>query len=141
MQSKIVAITNDIETNGTNKYFYIGKIDDRIIGCISHGPCGPEISECSKGVYDHYREIGSVFVRPEYQGQGIGSLLLNTMFLTMKAKGYTEFVLDSGYPSAQKIWSQKFGPPSIIAKDYWDESYDHMVWFKTFEDITISFQV
>jgi hypothetical protein len=50
------------------------------------------------------------------------------MYFTLQNRGIEEFGLDSGYASAQNIWKKKFGEPDYLLEDYWDESYDHMIW-------------
>ena len=50
------------------------------------------------------------------------------MFLTLKARGITEFCLDSGYTNAQTIWKKKFGKPHYLLKDYWNAGCHHMIW-------------
>lgn len=85
-------------------------------------------------------EIGTVFVKPDYQGQGIGNLLLNAMYLTLQSRGIEEFCLDSGYVNAQKIWKGKFGEPDYLLENYWGEGYPHMIWRKRISDISIIFR-
>ncbi len=99
------------------------------------------INSCTGGVLKDLYEIGTVFILPEYQRKGIGSLLLHTMFLTLLSRGITEFCLDSGYRKAQSIWTKKFGEPSHVLKDYWGESSDHMIWKKSLHDTPIIFEL
>lgn len=86
------------------------------------------------------REIGTVFVLPDYQRRGIGSLLLSSMFLTFLGNGIQEFCLDSGYTKSQKIWERKFGKADYILKDYWSEGSDHMIWRRNTKDMNIIFK-
>ena len=72
--------------------------------------------------------MGSIFVLPEYQGQGIGSALIDHLLAYLKQEGIKEFCLDSGYEQAQKTWTRKFGKPYAIAKDHWAPGVDNMVW-------------
>ena len=44
--------------------------------------------------------MGSIFVLPEYQGQGIGSALIDYLLAYLKQEGIKEFCLDSGYEQA-----------------------------------------
>ncbi|MBE7103572.1 GNAT family N-acetyltransferase [Bacillus cereus] len=136
-------LKSDFESNGENRYFLlaIDKGNDKIIGTIEVGPASALINSCTGGVLKDLYEIGTVFVLKEYQRKGIGSLLLNAMFLTLLGKGITEFYLDSGYKNAQKIWKKKFGEPSYVLKDYWGESSDHMIWKKSLYDIPIIFEL
>ncbi|WP_212936126.1 GNAT family N-acetyltransferase [Bacillus hominis] len=141
--SKKQYLKNDFDSNGENRYFLlaIDKGNEKIVGTIEVGPASTLINSCTSGVLKDLYEIGTVFVLPEYQGKGIGSILLNAMFLTLLGEGITEFCLDSGYKNAQKIWKKKFGKPSYVLKDYWGASIDHMIWKKSLHDIPIIFKL
>lgn len=62
-----------------------------------------------------------------------------SMYLALIVKNIEEFCLDSGYTKAKKIWNKKLGEPNIIMKNYWGEGYDHSIWYRKLEDITITF--
>ncbi|MEK7016378.1 MULTISPECIES: GNAT family N-acetyltransferase [Bacillus] len=143
INSKKQYLKNDFDSNGESRYFLlaIDTNNDKIIGTIEIGPASTLINSCTDGVLKDLYEIGTVFILPEYQRKGIGSLLLNAMFLTLLGKGITEFCLDSGYKNAQKIWKKKFGEPIYVLKDYWGESSDHMIWKKSLHDIPIIFEL
>ncbi|WP_002147617.1 GNAT family N-acetyltransferase [Bacillus cereus] len=136
-------LKNDFDSNGESRYFLLAldTNNDKIIGTIEVGPASTLINSCTDGVLKDLYEIGTVFVLTEYQRKGVGSLLLNTMFLTLLGKGITEFCLDSGYKNAQKIWKKKFGEPSYVLKDYWGGASDHMIWKKDLYDIPIIFEL
>ncbi|MDM5438951.1 GNAT family N-acetyltransferase [Bacillus hominis] len=143
INSKKQYLKNDFDSNGESRYFLlaIDTNNDKIIGTIEIGPASTLINSCTGGVLKDLYEIGTVFILPEYQRKGIGSLLLNAMFLTLLGKGITDFCLDSGYKNAQKIWKKKFGEPIYALKDYWGESSDHMIWKKSLHDIPIIFEL
>ncbi len=115
-------LKTDFDSNGEKRYFLlaIDTNNDKIIGTIEVGPASTLITSCTNGVLKDLYEIGTVFILPDYQRKGIGSLLLHTMFLTLLSRGITEFCLDSGYRKAQSIWTKKFGEPSYVLKDYWE---------------------
>jgi GNAT superfamily N-acetyltransferase len=121
-------LENDLESNGEKRYFLIAVDDDKIIGSIEYGPASELICHCTKNALKGLPEVGTVFVAPEYQRNGIGNLLLDSMYMTLKIRGIKEFCLDSGYTSAQKIWTKKFGDPDYLLKNYWGEGFDHMIW-------------
>ncbi|CAH2715335.1 hypothetical protein BACCIP111895_02519 [Neobacillus rhizosphaerae] len=121
-------LESDIESNGEKRYFLIALNGDNIIGSIEYGPASDLISNCTNNAFKELIEVGKVFVHPDYQRNGIGNLLLNTMYFTLQNKDIKEFCLDSGYISAQKIWKKKFGDPNYLLKDYWDKGFDHMIW-------------
>ncbi|WP_242218375.1 GNAT family N-acetyltransferase [Bacillus cereus group sp. BfR-BA-01380] len=131
----------DFDSNGKNRYFLIAADTNcnKVIGTIEYGPASELINNCTNQVLKDLPEIGTVFVHPDYQRRGIGNLLLNTMFLTLLSKGIKEFCLDSGYTNAQKVWKKKFGEPDYLLKDYWGDRYDHMIWKRCIDDVSILF--
>ncbi|MGP4080630.1 GNAT family N-acetyltransferase [Pseudalkalibacillus sp. R45] len=121
-------LKSDLESNGEHRYFLIAEDGDRIIGCIEYGPASELIRTCTNNAYHGLMELGTVFVHPGYQRNGIGNLLLDAIYRTFDEKRIEEFCLDSGYRRSQKIWRKKFGEPDYFLKDYWGEGYDHMIW-------------
>jgi len=121
-------LKSDFESNGVKRYFLIALDGDKMIGSIEYGSASKLIKYCTNNAYKELMEVGTVFVHPDYQRMGVGNLLLNTMYSTLKDKGIEEFCLDSGYIHAQKIWKKKFGNPNYLLKDYWGKGYDHMIW-------------
>lgn len=128
IETKGIYLNRDLESNGETRYFLIALIEDRIIGSIEYGESSELIDKCTEGDLKEIVELGTVFVHPDYQRQGVGNLLLNEMYNTFKEKGIKEFCLDSGYSNAQKIWKRKFGEPSYLLKNFWAEGVDHMIW-------------
>lgn len=108
--------------------FWVAKNEDQIVGIISYGPCGEDIIKCSKGTLSHLGELGSLYVLPEVQNQGIGSALIQAVLQDLDHSGVDQFVLDSGYRSAQERWKKKFGHPWIEIPDYWGPNMPHCVW-------------
>lgn len=109
-------------------YFLIAKHENRIIGTIAYGPANAEIVEGTNGHLKDVLEVGTVFVEPTLQGQGIGNKLFDAIMTDLKEKGNTHFCFDSGYPSAQQIWQKKFGAPTTILNHFWGENAHHMIW-------------
>ncbi|EEL39956.1 MULTISPECIES: GNAT family N-acetyltransferase [Bacillus] len=136
-------LKDDFDSNGENRYFLlaIDTNNDKMIGTIEIGPVSTLITSCTGGVLKDLYEIGTVFILPEYQRKGIGSLLLHAMYLTLLSRGITEYCLDSGYKKAQSIWTKKFGEPSYVLKGYWGKSSDHMIWKKSLHDTPIIFEL
>jgi GNAT superfamily N-acetyltransferase len=85
-------------------------------------------------------EVGTLYILPEYQKKGIGTLLLNSIFTVLMSRGIKEYCLDSGYKTAQQIWRRKFGEPVIVVKDYWAKGFDHYIWHRTLEDTPIIYK-
>lgn len=127
-------LNQDVESCGKERYFLIAIEGNKIIGSIEYGPSNELILSCTNGVLKDVVEIGTVFVHPDYQSKGIGSKLLNSIFMELKKRGIEEFCFDSGYKTAQKTWIKKFGVPEYHLKDYWGPGSDHMVWRISVED-------
>jgi GNAT superfamily N-acetyltransferase len=141
IESKKKYLKCDFNSNGKDRYFLIAvdKKCNKVIGSIEYGPASELINVCTDRVLKELCEVGTVFVLPEYQRRGIGTLLLNVMFLTLLNRGIKEFCLDSGYTNAQKIWKKRFGEPDYVLKDYWGDGYDHMIWKRCVDDMPIIF--
>lgn len=126
VRSKIDYIKKDINSNGQEMYFLVYEIEQKIVGTAAIGPSGHLI-------YDHIpelqniKELGSVLIDPEYQGQGIGTTLVDQIIERL-SEITTEYCLDSGYTIAKQIWTKKFGEPTKILKDFWAPGADHYIW-------------
>lgn len=108
--------------------FWVAKQQNQVVGIISYGPCGEDIRACTQEALAHLGELGSLYVLPDHQNQGIGSLLIQTVAQELSVLGIDQFVLDSGYQSAQELWKMKFGTPWIQIPDYWGPNMPHCVW-------------
>jgi predicted N-acetyltransferase YhbS len=119
---------SSLEQANSDTNFFIAKIDGTVVGTISYSPCGETIQICAEHQLDHLGELGSLYVLPSYQGQGIGSELIKEMMSFLNEQGIGQFCLDSGYKRAQIKWQRKFGEPFKVVKDYWGPDSVHMVW-------------
>lgn len=128
IESKKNYLQLDLDSKGEKRYFLIALAENKIIGTIEYGPASQLIHDCTNGKLGNHVEVGTVFVHPEYQRQGIGNKLLAEMLHTLKDRGIVEFCLDSGYKNAQTIWIKKFGEPDFLLKDFWGQGQDHMIW-------------
>lgn len=115
-------------------FFLVARSAREVVGTISFGPCGKEIAECTRHALDDVGELGSLYVLPAYQGQGIGAALIQAMAEELKGRGIERFCLDSGYKRAQQKWLRKFGEPYAVAKNYWGPGQDYLVWLCQVED-------
>ncbi|GAB6087925.1 GNAT family N-acetyltransferase [Alkaliphilus crotonatoxidans] len=135
IKNKTRFLDQDFESGGKERYFLIAKEGEKLIGSIEYGKPNELIISGSNGVLENTVEIGTVFVQPTYQRRGIGSLLLDSIFVELKEAGITEFCFDSGYKIAQRVWLNKFGRPQYHLKDYWGKGSDHMIWKMKLEDV------
>ncbi|KQL54423.1 GNAT family acetyltransferase [Heyndrickxia shackletonii] len=131
----------DLESKGEERFFWIAvdTRENKIVGTIEYGASSELINICSNGELKDVVEIGTLFVHPDHQRKGIGTLLLNVIFITLQSRGITKFCLDSGYSNAQKIWKKKFGEPDYLLRDYWGTGSDHMIWKRQTSDMAIMF--
>ena len=121
-------LSSSVNNPNSEFYFLVAKVKDNVIGTISFGPCGEAIKKSTNNELNSIWELGSLYILPDYQDKGVGSALINSMMNYINELGFKEFCLDSGFKLAQKRWIRKFGKPYIIAKDYWGEDADNMVW-------------
>ncbi|WP_425589795.1 GNAT family N-acetyltransferase [Fictibacillus fluitans] len=126
-------LESDLISKGKKYYFLVAAdvISSQIIGTIACGPANALIIRCANGALKDWKEIGTVYVHPDYQKQGVGSALLNHLLADMKRKGITHYCLDSGYKQAQAVWKKKLGEPEYLMKNYWGEGSHHMIWSAT----------
>jgi GNAT superfamily N-acetyltransferase len=122
-------LQSDLSEELCRRHFLIALDDDKVIGSIEYGSPNEIIRDLPGDPFKDMVEIGSVFVHPLHQRQGVGSKLLQAMFKILKEHGIDEFCLDSGYTKAKQIWRKKFGEPAYILKDYWGQGFDHFVWY------------
>lgn len=122
------------ESTDTGSFFLLAKRGNSVVGTISHAPCGEEIRILSENRLNDIGELGSLYILPEVQGQGIGSMLIQALATELQKRGVKQFCLDSGYRTAQKKWKRKFGEPYTVANNYWGEGTDHMVWLCNVKD-------
>jgi len=86
-------LDTDFSSNGTDRYFLIAELDQQIVGTIESGPSSKLLNECTNNKYKNTIELGTVFVVPEYQKLGIGSLLMNAMCKKLADENVNEICL------------------------------------------------
>lgn len=129
IQLKKEMLKESIERDDSEHFFLIAQLENgTIIGTISVGPANEDIIQCTNHAYEGLLEIGSLFIHPDYQKQGIASQLILEVESLLNSEGIKSYCLDSGYKLAQKTWTQKFGEPQYLIKDHWGEGADHMIW-------------
>lgn len=126
----------DMPDAGT--HFLIAKLGGTVVGTISFGACGEDIRRCTDNQLQDIGELGSLYILPEYQDQGIGSALIKSMAVQLDKQGIERFCLDSGYKRAQKRWIRKFGTPCKIVEDYWGPGSSHMIWLCNVADYFVN---
>ncbi len=78
--------------------FYLVRVESNIVGMGALRRISPEIGE-----------IKRMYVKPEYQGKGLGKSLLNRLIEKGKRLGYSSLRLDAGpfMKSAQKLYQSE----------------------------------
>lgn len=128
LASKKRYLASDFHSGVEERYFLIAVSGREILGTMESGKQSKLLLNLTKGKLSHLPEVGTAFVHPDHQGQGIASLLLEEMEKELERKGFAEYCLDSGYQRAQKIWFSKFGTPCYIFENYWAQGVSHMIW-------------
>lgn len=128
IEHKKQMIQSSVEEPDSGFTFMVAKLGARVIGTISFGPCGDDIRQCTQGELKDVGELGTIYVLPEYQGQGVASALIKEMLDYLYSQGVEQFCLDCGLKLAQQKWLNKFGLPYKVAKDYWGQGADHLIW-------------
>ncbi|WP_338651551.1 GNAT family N-acetyltransferase [Lysinibacillus sp. Y5S-8] len=130
MKKQYVAM--DLESQGKKRFFWVAvdEATNDIIGTIEYGEANEIIQQTMKEDLSHCPEIGTVFVHPDYQNRGIGTMLLQKMLTTLEKQKVHSFCLDSGYKQAQAIWQKKFGQPDYILEHFWGTNSHHMIWHR-----------
>jgi len=137
-------LNDDLSTNGSKRIFFLAKSDTKIIGTISSAtPTDSEqIIKLLSGIdLSDVADICDVYILPEYQGKGVGTLLFNAMLLYLLGKGVKRFSLDSGYKLAVKYWTSRLGEPTRFFEDYWGKGEHQAVWVKDIVDVQLSYKV
>ncbi|WP_409298938.1 GNAT family N-acetyltransferase [Peribacillus sp. SCS-26] len=131
----------DLMSSGTDRYFLLAvhPADGNIVGTIEYGGTNDLIVAVTDGQMAGLIEAGTIFVAPEFQGKGLGTLLLNALILHFTGKGIKEFCMDSGYKRAQNIWKAKFGEPNFTSYNHWGENSHHMIWRVSVDSFAIKF--
>jgi len=137
IETKRRYLDQDFDTEGKDRFFLLAYLDNNIAGSIEYGTASDTIQQNTPESKDLKIEVGTVFVHPEYQHRGIGKILLKSIFTELMVKKIDSIYLDSGYPSAQNIWSKKFGKPRYFLKDYWGNDEHHMIWILKVEEIMV----
>jgi GNAT superfamily N-acetyltransferase len=85
--------------------------------------------------YHELKVITSLLVLPKYQRKGIGRKLFEAAVMALSAQHEKAFILDCGYPTAQKYWTLMLGKPYSIKHKCWYGAIDHYFWVKKIENV------
>lgn len=113
--------------NGSDDMFIVAK-DDDVVGIIGFYTPNQMIQELVGDKVDGLKEMGTLYIHPDYQSRGIGSQLITLLTQFMKEQGVDSYCFDCGYKKAMATWTRKFGQPTYFFKDYWDVGDHYAVW-------------
>lgn len=131
------SVARSLESGGIDPYILLLRQEGKIVGTISYGQVGKNISDFIPGEFANARELKTMYVLPECQGIGAGNLLMNAILLSLIQTGVPDIYFDCGYKRAQGHWIRRFGEPTITVKDHWGPGADHMVWHRRMEDVEV----
>ena len=110
------------------KIFLIAIINNEVVGSIEYRDLDKEITDNIK-VNEDIKELGTIYIKPNYQGKRVASSLISEMIKRLIQQGIDQFIIECGFKTAQKVWLHKFGKPYKIVKDYWSSGSDHYIWW------------
>ncbi|MDY8022021.1 GNAT family N-acetyltransferase [Paenibacillus polymyxa] len=76
LRASLSALNSDL-------FFLMAKHNHNVVGAISYGHCGEDIRKCTNDELGHVGTLGSLYVLPGYQGQGVGSALVQENHLLL----------------------------------------------------------
>ena len=134
---KMDSLKQDTETLGKERLFFIAKYGGMVVGTVALAKASAFVRQNIPKPYHRWKVIASVFVKPRYQRKGIGRALTSAAVLALMAQRQEGFILDCGYPIAQKYWTHLLGKPDFIKRNCWYGSVDHFFWVKQVEDFAV----
>lgn len=121
-------VEKDLESKGSQEYFLIARVENKIVGIMGFGSPGKEIRKNYMIDFENIPEIKNAYILPDFQRKGLGTQLFEKLKDVLVERGIKEFVLDSGFVSAQVYWKKKLGKPVVLVKNYWGDGTDYLIW-------------
>lgn len=81
------------------------------------------------------REVRSIYVYPDRQGEGKGRALIQALLTELESKGEEVFCTDGGYKTSQVFWTELIGSPTKKIENHWGEGEPHMIWIARTERV------
>lgn len=137
ISDKMIFLKNYFETHKEKRRqkLFIIKKSKKIIGSIAIDKANDLIVDSTHGLFKNKIEIGSFFIHPDYQRQGLGQFMLKESIQWMKNNHIEAFCLDSGYPLAQIFWQKHLGRPLYDFKDFWEPGSRYMIWLVSINEM------
>jgi GNAT superfamily N-acetyltransferase len=121
-------VKNYINSKNDNEFFIVAESDNAIAGIAGIYPVSDTIIKNYPTLSKKDIEIGSVYIKPEFQRQGITRILLKRLVNELLKKKFDRFYLDCGYPTSQVYWTKMFGDPIKTFSNYFGKDESYMIW-------------
>lgn len=128
IDSKIEKLKADIINHDNRYYFLLAKSEGRIVGVSAFFPLSEIIREHIPGSSEEDLEIGCVYLDPDHQRLGIGSMLFGRIENELKRTNRKGFYLCSGFETSQAYWKSKLGEPLFAIRDIWGIGKHELIW-------------
>lgn len=142
IEKQVSCLKDDFDSNGQDTYYLVAVVKNKIVGTIAYQWIKPEDTFFTTNLkmdVSGVPEITSVYVLPDFQEKGIGTLLFNAILLILKGKNIPRICMDGGYQKSIQFWVRKIGHPDTILKDHWGKGLDQVFWYRKIEDINIQY--
>lgn len=127
ISNQMRALESDFESNGKENHFLVAKVDGAVVGTAAYGPVNSDITD-NLAVPKGAVEVKSVYVHPEFQGQGIGKLLFHGIVSQLANLEIQDFYLDCGYRVSQEFWENELGDATYCVKNKWGAGAHYKIW-------------
>ncbi|MCU7558483.1 GNAT family N-acetyltransferase [Macrococcus capreoli] len=126
IDKKMTYVTSYFKYN--KDIFMVAKDGDALVGIIGFYQPNIIIQKLLGEKVANIKEMGSLYVHPDYQNQGVGSTLIKRMTHYIKQQGIYRYCFDCGYQKSIQTWTRKLGEPTYFFKDHWGNGGHHAVW-------------
>jgi len=120
--------------NNQDAQYFIARINDDVVGTIAYStPPNRGILKRTNNALIDEMEIGSLYINPAYQKQGLGKTLLLFILKQLDQKNIEKVCFDSIIETSKQIWVRMFGEPTyqIQSKKH---QFTHMIWLVNVKD-------
>ncbi len=114
-------------------FFFVAKENEKIIGAIALGEASHVIQKALAQLekkFPNLPEILSLYIDPQYQRKGIGSMLFDRIMEKIRESSYEFFSVYTGYKTGLHFWTKKLGEPSVIFENYYGVGFHCWVWIR-----------
>jgi len=126
--AKYKDMVSDVRSSGKEEYHLLAFRAELLVGCIGYGSPNSLITKHMKISAAGNLELKSAYVHPEFQGLGVGKLLVTAILDKLRATGVSHVYLDCGYRRSQPFWQKQFGEATKTLYNFWGAEEHHMIW-------------